>query len=101
MIYLEPRHWSIIQRILADYPYQFYVFGSRVKGTHRPFSDLDLCYKDALPDHLLAKIEGAFEESDLPFKIELVYYEHMSPEFRKLIEKDLVLLPINSRSTKG
>jgi len=32
MIQLEKRHWKIIQQILSKYPYQFYAYGSRVKG---------------------------------------------------------------------
>jgi predicted nucleotidyltransferase len=49
MIFLEKKHFEIIKNILDNYPYDFYVFGSRVKGTHRKLSDLDLCIKTSIP----------------------------------------------------
>jgi len=63
---------EILLQILAKYPYKFYAYGSRVKGTARKFSDLDLCYQDNISSYLLAEIETDLEMSDLPFVIELV-----------------------------
>ena len=69
---MENRHLAIIKQILAKYPYKFYAYGSRVKGTARKFSDLDLCYQENIPSYKVVEIEGKLEESDLPFRIELV-----------------------------
>ncbi len=90
MIQLETRHRTIIKDILARYPYQFYAFGSRVNGTAQPVSDLDLCYKGDIPLSDLGNLQEEFEESDLPFKVDLVAFDQCSQEFKKLIEKDLV-----------
>ncbi len=90
MIYLEPQHLKIISAILAKYPYRFYAFGSRVKGTHSSFSDLDLCFKDSIPRKELSQIKMQFEESNLPFKVDLIDWNKMEPAFQKLIENDLV-----------
>ena len=89
---LEPKHWNIIQQILSKYPYKFYAYGSRVKGTARKFSDLDLCYQEDMPLSVISQIEEELEESDLPFSVELVNWKHMRPKFRELISSDLVLL---------
>ncbi|KLL04806.1 MAG: hypothetical protein MRERV_4c083 [Mycoplasmataceae bacterium RV_VA103A] len=83
---------KILTRILSKYPYQFYAYGSRVKGTARQYSDLDLCYQKEIPSHILVEIEKDLEESDLPFTVELVNWNHMQPAFQKIIQKDLVLI---------
>lgn len=72
MFRLEPRHQKIVQQILSKYPYRFYAYGSRAKGTARKFSDLDVCFYEEIPWNILSHIEEDFEESDLPFKVELV-----------------------------
>ncbi|CAG8550836.1 6116_t:CDS:2 [Gigaspora margarita] len=64
--------YQILRRILDKYPYQFYAYGSRVKGTARKYSDLDICYYDDIPSFILVQIEEDLEQSDLPFMIELV-----------------------------
>lgn len=92
MFQLEKRHQKIIKQILSKYSYQFYAYGSRVKGTARKFSDLDLCYKENIPDAIVFRIEEEFKESDLPFIVELVAWEDMKVGFREMIEEDLTLI---------
>jgi uncharacterized protein len=72
MLQLEVKYQKIINKILRKYPYKFFAYGSRVKGTARKLSDLDLCYQDNLSDALVFQIEEEFKESDLPFLVELV-----------------------------
>ncbi|CAG8465844.1 22870_t:CDS:10 [Gigaspora margarita] len=79
MLQLEEHHYQIVKDILSKYPYHFYAYGSRVKGTARKFSDLDICYKANIPDATAFLIEEEFKESDLPFTVELVYYNNMKP----------------------
>ncbi|CAG8470055.1 6207_t:CDS:10 [Cetraspora pellucida] len=55
------------------YPYRFYAYGSRVKGTARKFSDLDLCYQEEMPWNVYGRVKEDFEESNLPFKVDLVF----------------------------
>ena len=69
---LEPRHYQILQQILSKYPYHFYAYGSRVKGTARKYSDLDLCYQEEIPLSVISQIREEFTESNLPFEVELV-----------------------------
>lgn len=95
MLQLEKRHWDIIKQILSKYPYQFYVFGSRVKNSAKKFSDLDLCYKEPISDAIISKIEGELEDSDLPFKVDFVDWNRCSPEFQKKIEKEAVVFKLS------
>ena len=92
MLQLETRHQKIVQQILAKYPYRFYVYGSRAKGTARKYSDLDLCYQEDMPDAIAFQIEEEFKESDLPFMVELVAWKDMKVNFRELISPDLTAI---------
>ncbi|CAJ0830435.1 7077_t:CDS:2 [Entrophospora sp. SA101] len=58
--------------ILSKYPYQFYAYGSRAKGTARRISDLDICYYDNIPSSVICEMREEFTESNLPFEVELV-----------------------------
>lgn len=80
----------IIKHILSRYPYSFLAFGSRVKGTHKEYSDLDLCYQAEIPDSVIAELLDEFEQSDLPFKIDIVAWKRCSSEFQQIITEDLV-----------
>ena len=90
MLQIENRHLEIINSILSKYPYTFYAYGSRTKGEAKKYSDLDLCYREEIPWNVLSHIQEDLEESDLPFKVDLVFWELMGSEFQKLIKDDLV-----------
>ena len=69
------------------------VFGSRAHRTAKPFSDLDLLVLGApLGDQLRGALEEAFDESDLPFRVDIVEAATLSPEFRARIEPKAVIL---------
>jgi len=92
MLKIEEKHRQIIHQILSKYPYKFYAYGSRAKGQAKEYSDLDLCYQEKIPWKTISNIWGDLEESDLPFKVDFVYWEWMSPEFQESIKNDLVLV---------
>lgn len=67
------------------------VIGSRSKNTARKFSDLDLLIDlnhASLPLVLMTKLLDTFEESDLPYKVDIVDNHTISDEFREIINKD-------------
>ena len=53
---LEEKHWNIIHQILSKYPYHFYAYGSRTKGTARKFSDLDICFQEEIPLSVISQL---------------------------------------------
>lgn len=65
-------------------------FGSRVKGTHRLTSDLDIAIVgDAkLPFGTIGAIKEDFMESDLPFRVDVLDYHGISTEFRAVIDEE-------------
>lgn len=71
-----------------------WAFGSRVKGEHRPASDLDLavhCDKETARKELL-KLNERLIESDLPFKVQLLDYNRLPETMQKNISKKYVVL---------
>ncbi|MFY7994036.1 MAG: nucleotidyltransferase family protein [Bacteriovoracaceae bacterium] len=82
---------KLVQDILIKFKhiYSFSFFGSRVKGTHRPSSDLDLCVYgvDSTNSHSLSELAEKFEDSMLPFKVDIVNFEDCSPDFKSIIKQ--------------
>lgn len=90
MIYMEKRHWEIVRNILLKYPYSFYAFGSRTKGNPRRFSDLDLCFFENIPWNVRAHINEDFDESNLPFTVDLIDWNGCNEKFQNSIKNDLI-----------
>ena len=70
-----------------------WVYGSRVKWTARPESDLDLVVF-ATPEQArrVSDLREAFEESNLPFRMDLFVWDTVPEQFRKTIEAEHVVL---------
>ncbi len=70
-----------------------WVYGSRVKWTSRPQSDLDLVVFPT-PTQLgrVGDLREAFEESDLPFRVDLFVWNDVPASFRTRIEAEHVPL---------
>ena len=87
---------ACVLHILAEHipDREVWAFGSRVCGAPKAFSDLDLAIigDKPLADVVLANIEEAFRESDLPFKVDVVDWATASDHFRRIIEGQYVVL---------
>ena len=70
-----------------------YAFGSRVKGTTKQYADLDLALSASgiIEQIIIDKLNIAFENSCIPFKIDIVDLNNIDKEFYQAIEKDLTL----------
>ena len=70
-----------------------WVYGSRVKWTSRPQSDLDLVVF-ATPEQWrqVGDLREAFEESNLPFRVDLFVWDDVPESFRNQITTDHVVL---------
>jgi len=92
---IEERHLEIIKDILKNVNASVYVFGSRASGRATKYSDLDLaidCYGKKLPDELSAKLAYMFENSTLPYKVDIVDLNAISEEFKNNIKDDFIKL---------
>jgi predicted nucleotidyltransferase len=87
---------KIIIDILSTYhpEFSFYFYGSRVKGGFEKTSDLDILIKgrQEVPQNILAEMLKLFDESDLPFIVNLTDYSKIDKGFYDLIKNDLVSL---------
>jgi predicted nucleotidyltransferase len=81
----------LIKNFLIKYP-NTVVYGSRVKGNNKKFSDLDICLKDSISAYEYEFIVEKFEKSDLPFRVDLTEFDKVSDSFKKIIESEGVLL---------
>jgi len=96
LIDIRPEHLQVVRGILLKHvpQYEVWAFGSRAKWTAKDYSDLDLCIVTDKP--LSFKVLGAldedFAESDLPWKVDVVDWATTSESFRKIIERDKVVV---------
>lgn len=83
---------KIILSILEPYKnkYDFYYYGSRVKGNFRPLSDLDilLLSKNDIEINDIYTLKEAFDESILPYVVNISY--NVDNKFYNLIKEELV-----------
>lgn len=90
MIDLAPEYLATIKRILAKHVPECEVraFGSRVTWNAKDYSDLDLALAGPgkLESDVMRLLREAFEESDLPIRVDILDWHAISPEFRKVIE---------------
>lgn len=70
------------------------VIGSRASGCAKRFSDLDLVIGGTRPLDLatLARMREDFEESNLPFSVDLVEWATASEGFRRLVDAQALML---------
>lgn len=89
MIDLTEQQSHIVKTILQKYlpNTSVWVFGSRIKGTAKTYSDLDLALitEQPLTIRQQAELEQAFSDSDLPFSVDLVDWASCSEAFKQII----------------
>ncbi len=69
--------------------YEVRAYGSGVNGRSNSYSDLDLVAisKKKIDLKLMFQVEEAFEESTLPFRVDLLDWNAISESFHKIIEQ--------------
>lgn len=91
MIEVTLAHFQIIKEILQRLAPDCEVraFGSRFKQTAKSYSDLDLVIvgSEKLSFKKISALRIAFEESSLPYRVDVLDWHSISPEFQKVIEQ--------------
>ncbi|MBP6219347.1 MAG: nucleotidyltransferase domain-containing protein [Oligoflexales bacterium] len=85
----------LVKTIRGSFPgVEILAFGSRVHGTPKKYSDLDICLKDAQALNLgqWAKLDEVLAESSLPILVDISDYHLLSEEFRQHVLKTGVSL---------
>ena len=96
---LDKRYLDFILQVLKDNIPQkdakFYIFGSRAKENYKEYSDVDIAVK--LPDKklsadILGKILLEFNDSTLPYEVDVIDLNAIDEKFKSLIKNSLVEL---------
>ena len=68
---------------------EIYIYGSRVQGKAREYSDVDIALKGNIVFNDLLKVKALFEDSTFPYKVDVVDLNTLPEKFLNIIEKDL------------
>jgi uncharacterized protein len=96
-VFIDNHHLDIVKAILHQQipQYEVWAFGSRVHGQHlKKFSDLDLVIindKSLSLDEII-DLKTAFDESDLPFRVDIVEWARLDENFKKIIRQAYTVL---------
>ena len=97
-LHLNPRYVAMVETILRTHApdVDVWAYGSRVKGTHREGSDLDLAlrgpHKEPLAPAMLYALNEAFEESTLPLFVQVHDWARLPERFQREIEREYVVV---------
>ena len=101
---IRPDHLEIVQGILREHlpeGVKVWVFGSRANWTTKDSSDLDLALEcdNRLSHKVLGALKDAFEDSSLPYTVDLVDMNRIGNSFRQIVESQRVPLPLGGNAT--
>lgn len=84
----------IVTRLIGDRDIKVYLHGSRAKGNHRQFSDIDIALEGGagpLDPALLAEIREALAESHIPYTADVVDLATTDQRFRDRVRREGIL----------
>ena len=88
---------DIVRSVCADIGVRVILFGSRARGTHRIFSDIDIALDgmgEQLPSNLYGELGERFENSLIPYTVDVVDLIDTTDEFRRQVyDEGIVWMP--------
>lgn len=88
---LTDRDMQTLQDIFNNYPSvtTVFIFGSRASGVYKFGSDIDLAVmNEGVPETAIGSIKSDFEESSLPYTVDLInYFTLKHPELKSHIDR--------------
>ncbi|OHB89371.1 MAG: hypothetical protein A3D89_01460 [Planctomycetes bacterium RIFCSPHIGHO2_02_FULL_52_58] len=84
---------ELVINFLKDREVKIILFGSRARGQGYPFSDVDIGIVPSgeLNDKELAILRERIEDSNIPYKVEVVNFSEVSKDFKKNALKGAVV----------
>jgi predicted nucleotidyltransferase len=75
---------SIVFTVLRERPVRVFLCGSRARGHAAPLSDIDIAILplSPLPPHILSELREAFEDSTIPYEVDIIDLSTVSESFR-------------------
>ena len=104
LVDINPEHLGIVREILRkNLPpgVSVWVFGSRVNGTAKESSDLDLALEGdwKLERRIIDTLKRAFEESNLSYAVDIIDLNVVNYKFQKIVHRQKILLSIEQTGT--
>lgn len=106
-VILPDRYLDVVRHILARYvpTHEVWMYGSRVGGTAYPASDIDLVVRDpadlARPCPALGSLRTAFQDSDLPLRVDVLDWARLPPSFQREIERAYAVVQRGRQAEEG
>jgi predicted nucleotidyltransferase len=94
-IALTPQQYQFVLALLQKHlpNTTVWAYGSRVRGTARAHSDLDLAaFATPQQQGEIADLQEAFDESDLPFRVDLLVWHELPEQFHQTIAADYAVV---------
>lgn len=94
-IILPPEHLQLVLSLTQKHlpGVEIWAYGSRVQGSPRRYSDLDLvAFTEPGQSSSVNDLREAFEESDLPIRVDLFPWDELPDSFHHEIERGYAVL---------
>jgi predicted nucleotidyltransferase len=96
MIDLSTENLTLLKQLIIEHipVCEIRVFGSRIHGTAKPYSDIDIALKCGSPidRQTMRHLKEALQESTLPIRVDVLDWYGISEEFRGVIEEGYEVL---------
>jgi len=81
-------------QFLDPQKYKVFLFGSRASGQARQFSDVDIGIEgsEKVPTMIMFQIRDAFEESSLPYFVDVVDFHSVDQKFEAVAKQQVIYL---------
>ena len=101
---LTPAQLDEVKRLLAQYlpATQVWLYGSRVRGNARTTSDLDMVvFAEPEQQAQVSQLREAFDQSNLPFPVDLFVWSSVPEKFKKNIQQHYVEIQAGAPNRKN
>lgn len=90
---LKIKDIEVLKEILQG-DFDVILFGSRIQGNWRKYSDLDVCLKskNLIPMSTISELKEKFDDSSLIFTVDLVDYNRCDSSFQNIIDTSGLML---------
>jgi predicted nucleotidyltransferase len=91
MIDLSHENLALLKQLITEHipVCEIRVFGSRIHGKAKPYSDIDIALKcpEPIDRRALSRLKEALQASTLPMRVDVLDWYGISEEFRGVIEE--------------
>jgi nucleotidyltransferase substrate binding protein (TIGR01987 family) len=98
-LHIDEKHLNVITSIIKNIKELnnclVYLYGSRIQGKSVKYSDVDIAidyHGESLPNAIKTNLSSLLENSLLPYTVDILDINTVSPVFKAKIEKDFVKL---------